>query len=250
MFIFDFDGVLMNSMDEIVVTAYNATTREMALTLEELPKTLASLFRRNRFHVQPIGDALPLMSWGLKIYQRDPNKILSAREYASIIQNAALPLVDRTNHFFAVRDRSIKKDRDAWLSLHSPVQPTWDELVRRGGERIVILTNKNRKAVMELCRHFGLLVKSDNIFPGDEGATKTGNLEKIFHRLGKEPHQFIDDSVKNLEELDNSFNQEGTRLKLILAAWGYVGPSDESTARKMGFSVFTQRDLVKKLGAT
>ncbi len=245
MLIFDFDGVLMNSMDEIVVTAYNAVTGKMVISLEELPDTLPWLFRRNRFHIQPIGDALPLMDWCRKNVQREPNKILSNQEYASIIQDAVQPVVYRTNRFFTVRGRFVKKDREAWLSLHSPNQPTWDELIRGGGDRVVILTNKNKKAVVELCLHFSLMVEPDNIYPGDEGATKTDNLKQIFNRFGKGPHTFIDDSVKNLRELDSAINHKETLLKLILASWGYVGPSDESTARRMGFPIFTQKDLLK-----
>lgn len=247
MLIFDFDGVLMNSMDEIVVTAYNAATGKLATSLEELPDKLPRMFRRNRFHVQPIGDAPPLMRWCLETVSREPDRILSAREYASVIEHADRPVVDRTNRFFAVRERFVRKDRESWLSLHSPSQPIWDELIRRGPESVIILTNKNRTAVLELCRHFGLMVESFNIYSGDEGAAKTDNLKRIFNRLGEGPHTFIDDSVKNLAELDEAFNRETPRLKLILAAWGYLGPTDESTAESLGFPVFSQIDLIGEM---
>ncbi|MCP4688322.1 MAG: hypothetical protein GY859_09735, partial [Desulfobacterales bacterium] len=95
MWIFDFDGVLMNSMDEVVVTAYNATTGETATSLEALPDKASGLFRRNRFHIQPIGDALPLMRWCLEAASREPEKTLSAREYASMIKEADAPVVHR-----------------------------------------------------------------------------------------------------------------------------------------------------------
>jgi hypothetical protein len=63
MFIFDFDGVLIDSLDEVTLAAYNAETDTFATSLNQLEPDLIRLFKRNRFHVQPIGDALPLMSW-------------------------------------------------------------------------------------------------------------------------------------------------------------------------------------------
>ena len=61
MLIFDFDGVLVNSLDEVVLTAYNAATDSLVTSLEQVPADLEQLFKRNRFHVQPIGDAIGLM---------------------------------------------------------------------------------------------------------------------------------------------------------------------------------------------
>ena len=56
MLIFDFDGVLINSIDEVVLTTYNATTATLHTALTDLPPELVSLFKRNRFHVQPFLD--------------------------------------------------------------------------------------------------------------------------------------------------------------------------------------------------
>ena len=65
MLIFDFDGVLINSVDEVVLTTYNATSANLHTSLTDLPAELVSLFKCNRFHVQPIGDAILMMQWCL-----------------------------------------------------------------------------------------------------------------------------------------------------------------------------------------
>ena len=57
MLIFDYDGVLMDSVREVAVTAYNMVQNTIATRLNQLPQTALDLFLRNRFHVQPIGDA-------------------------------------------------------------------------------------------------------------------------------------------------------------------------------------------------
>ena len=52
MVIFDFDGVLMDSVGEVALTTYNAATGRLCASLAEMPPGVAALFRRNRFHVQ------------------------------------------------------------------------------------------------------------------------------------------------------------------------------------------------------
>ena len=63
MLIFDFDGVIINSLDEITVTAHNVVTGRLDTSLNALSPGVIRLFQRNRFHVQGIGDVVTLMKW-------------------------------------------------------------------------------------------------------------------------------------------------------------------------------------------
>ena len=47
MLIFDFDGVLINSIDEVTVTAYNAVSGATITALEKLPDDLVALDRKS-----------------------------------------------------------------------------------------------------------------------------------------------------------------------------------------------------------
>ena len=81
MLIFDFDGVLMDSVREVAVTAYNTLKGDILLSrLDQLPQDALALFLRNRFHLQPIGDAPVLMNWCLEAATVDPGKLLSEEE--------------------------------------------------------------------------------------------------------------------------------------------------------------------------
>ena len=82
MLIFDFDGVLMDSVREIAVTAYNTLTGDIVTRLNQVPPKALELFLRNRFHVQPIGDALILMKWSLEICESEWDTLLSEKEYS------------------------------------------------------------------------------------------------------------------------------------------------------------------------
>ena len=76
MILFDFDGVLIDSLNEVALTAYNAATENLFTSLSEIPGAAVALFKRNRFHVQQIGDAITLMNWCIERHQFDSTGIL------------------------------------------------------------------------------------------------------------------------------------------------------------------------------
>jgi phosphoglycolate phosphatase-like HAD superfamily hydrolase len=247
MLIFDFDGVLINSLTEVTIIVYCAATGKQVTSLADLPPALVGLFQHNRYHVQPIGDAVLLMQWCLNNYQKDSEKILSPQEYEAIISGAADAEADRTRRIYETRTHFAARDPQRWLALHRPYQPLWSELLKRKKYAFVILTNKNLDATLRLCRHFGLNIDSDNVYSGDQGVSKVENMRQIQKRFGRPAFEFIDDSVKNLMELDRCFNIDNKTLALLFASWGYIGPDDEKTARLNRYPVLNQRDLIALL---
>ncbi|MGD2185611.1 MAG: HAD family hydrolase [Desulfobacterales bacterium] len=247
MLIFDFDGVLINSLDEVTLTVYNTVTGKRVKTLTDLPQALVGLFQRNRYHIQPAGDAILLMRWCLDHYRDSPEKNLDPQEYNAILSTTVVPLTDRTNRLYETRRHFIIRDADSWLALHQPYQPLWKELMQRPKNALIILTNKNRDATLRLCRHFGLAVKTTDVYSGDQGLSKVENMRQIRKRFGYQRYAVIDDSVKNLQELENSLSLKKKNLRLLLASWGYSGPHDEKIAHKNGFPVLNQKDLIALL---
>ncbi len=247
MLIFDFDGVLINSLNEVVLTTYNAATESLSTSMDRLPADLVRMFKNNRFHVQPIGDAIELMNWCLASYREDSQQILSRDQYRTIVKSSDVGLTERTRLIYATRDRFIEADFEGWLGLHQTYQPLWDELARRLKLQFVILTNKNHDATLRLCRHFGLNVEAGDIYSGDGGTTKIENMLRIQERFGRRQYVFIDDSVLNLKELDSHFNRNNRVLTLVLAAWGYLGAGDIRSAPASGYPAYRQEDLIKRL---
>ena len=245
MLIFDFDGVLVDSIDEITVTAYNVAAGKLVTRLEDLPGSVPRRFRMNRFHVQPIGDVVPLMRWCIQNDPLGPDVILTRKEYQAILDQEAVPLMERTNGFFTKRKHFVEKDVRQWLALNGPFQPLWGELKKHAVKDVILLTHKNRSAALHLCRYFGLMLEEQNVYAGDDGVMKIDNLNRIHHRFNDAPYEFVDDSLRNLRQLDNRFNDTTPFLRPILAAWGYIGPEDEDTARSLGYSVFSQMDLIE-----
>jgi FMN phosphatase YigB (HAD superfamily) len=247
MLIFDFDGVLINSLDEVTLTAYNAVTGKQVTSLAELPAALVGLFQHNRFHVQAIGDAILLMTWCLNHYRTQSEQILNAHEYETLISDVRASIIDRTLRIYETRSQFIANEPECWLALHQPYQPLWGELVQRPKYVFIILTNKNRDATLRLCQHFGLNIQATDVYSGDHGTSKVENMRQIQKRFADQPFYFIDDSVKNLRELENSVNVQNKMIRLLLASWGYTGPRDVKIAQQYGYPVINQNELIALL---
>ncbi len=116
-------------------------------------------------------------------------------------------------------------------------------------ENLVLLTNKNREATIALSNHFGLKISDDNVYSGDHGTTKIENMTQIMQRFRKPAYAFIDDSVKNLREIDEHFNEKEKTISLIFATWGYTGPDDARTASDFGYQVVSIDEFAEKLKA-
>jgi hypothetical protein len=239
----------MDSVCEIAVTAYNMLKGTIVTRLNQLPQNALELFLRNRFHVQPIGDAPVLMKWCLDAGESDPDKLLSPREYDEIIQLVDEPVAARTSRFFETRNRFKTKDIAAWIALNAPVQPLWRIMVENSSANLVLLTNKNREATISLSHHFGLKISDEDVYSGDHGTTKIDNMNQIMQRFGKPTYAFIDDSVKNLREIDVHFNQEEKTISLIFATWGYTGPDDARMAGDFGYQVVTIDEFAESMQA-
>lgn len=247
MLIFDFDGVLIDSLDEVTLAAYRSATGKSATSLTDLPDPLVGLFQLNRYHVQPIGDAILLMKWCLKHYRQASRRILSLKEYEILISTAEASTADRTRRIYNTRKRFIEQDPAGWLALHRPYQPLWDELIRRSDYPVVILTHKNRDATLMLCRDFGLNNRRTDVYSGDEGASKIENMLRIKDRYGAGPYYYIDDSLKNLKDLDTALNRQQKILIPLLASWGYTGYQALRLAQKNGYAVLKQSDAISLL---
>ena len=248
MLIFDFDGVLIDSLDEVTLTVYNTATGRLATSPQDMLSEPAALFRRNRFHIQPIGDGVLLMNWCLRNYRSGSERILRPAEYREIIDAAAEPVTRRSGQVYEMRRQFIERDVDGWTALHRPFQPLWDALVeRRNQPGFAVVTNKNRVATERLCRHFGLKIDSEKIYSGDHGTSKVENMQSIQQRFQDGTYYFLDDSLKNLQELDQSLNRQNIMLIPFLAAWGYIGPDDQKIARRYGYEVLTQLEATALL---
>lgn len=246
-FLFDFDGVLIDSVREAGLSAYNAVTGTKAVMLEEMPKTCLDLFYNNRFIFYKPGNLYLLMQWCVENYQDRPDHILSKEEFQKYIEKESRPLNELGAFFYSVRIAFMDSAPEKWVAINYPFQPVWDALVKYGADKFIILTAKNKKAVLRLTDHYGLKVLEENIYSGDGGKTKIENFKEIFFRFAKQDYYFVDDHLINLKDIDLAFNTDSEKLiSLALCDWGYGWQGDFSEARSRGYDVLSQSDLIKK----
>ena len=244
MVIFDFDGVLMDSVDEVAVTAFNSVSDSLAYSLEDLPAGYLKLFKENRFAAVSSGDMPLLAEWCKQRAASGRDDKIDEAEFAAIKDASKERPLSRGESFFAAREKLVSADRQAWLDLNSPFEPLWSELRKTDVDELVILTYKNRQAVVTLCHHYQLLIPPENVYSGDGGAAKTENFEKIRRRFSRTRYYFIDDALHNLQALKKYLNGSGN-LELFFAGWGYCGDDDEQRAAAEGFEVFTQETFLR-----
>lgn len=247
MWLFDFDGVLMDSVREVLVTGYNAVTGSAATDLTAIPDGFAERFMVNRFHALDSADIHRLAAWLLADRTDAPTDPIPAVHWQTIRSSATVPGPKRSRQFFTARKRFMKTNFRAWLDLHQPFQPLWETL-SQDAVRLVLLTSKNREATLALCRHFGMAVPEANIYSGDNGTGKPENFRAIHDRFRQPCYRFLDDALANLRTLDVAFNTDDRCIVLpMLADWGYVGPEAPKAAANMGYPVLNQAETVQQV---
>lgn len=247
-FLFDFDGVLMNSCQEAALTAYRAVTEERVTRLSDLPAGCLRLFERNRHFFVPAGEALPLMRWCISKLDFSHDAMLTSQEWEEVKAREVISVGERGRMFFAARNEIVAHDKAAWLPLSQPYQPIWDAL-KPVADGVLILTNKNRSAVLDLTEFWSLPVLPENIFAADGGMSKTDNLAKILDREKDRKWTFIDDQLTNLLKIHDFISQEAQRpnydkFELVLAGWGYCDDNMKIATMGAGFRVLTQQEVI------
>ena len=242
MILFDFDGVLINSVDEVVVTSYNVASGELQTSLDSLSPAFVELFRKNRFHLQAAGDFGLFAKFCIENQHLASSPALSKEEFNRAIVPDQLSSTERAELFFAKRSCFIDANLESWLQLHRTFEPLCGEIRELRDLLLVILTNKNRAAVMQIAQAFDLPIHEENVYSADGGATKITNLRQIRERFGEQEYHFIDDSVKNLIEIKGK-TTERECPQLLLASWGYNGPDDAELANGNGIPLVTQQSF-------
>ncbi len=245
MIIFDFDGVLINSVDEVLVSAFCTLSGVITAELSALPPDYIALFRKYRFLVQSASDIPVLAKWCLTQRSDAGALPLSKKEFLGLLESDPIAAQTRREQLFSIRNEIVEQFPEAWVNLNKPYQPLWKSLQRRSSDPLIILTHKNCTAVVDICRHFALKVDPANVYSGDRGHSKIENLKAIHQRFGRNAQTFVDDNVHNLIELQQGF-PDFTDLSLALALWGYVGSADVALAARHRFLTLTQEQLVAR----
>lgn len=245
MIVFDFDGVILDSLNEITVTAYNIVSNSLHTTLPDINSNFVRLFKRNRFNVEDPSDLIVLAEWCLANTGNDPDIILTFEEYDNLVKQKIDSREERRKRWFEARSKFASVDLEAWLKLNRPFEPLWSNLQKLDPEKLFIITDKTLHAILDITSHYGINLNSKKVFSGETGTPRSERLKAVQTATKNEHIFYVDDSIKHLLEISQNFT--ATEVTLLLASWGYIGPNDLQKAQERGFRVVTQEDIIALL---
>ena len=236
--LFDFDGILIDSSAETGFTAYRLLTGEDVRALDDLPLWYRKLFAANRCWARKAHQIVGISRWCLE-QQGDDAAQLTRTEAARWLETSDNDAGTTEQRFFETRMQFVARFPEEWLSLHLPYEPLWSR-VQALTSPPLILTSKNRAAVLALCEHFGLHVPAENLFSGDNFTSKATNIRTILTRLGGSAAAFLDDSLDNLLEV----RSQAPAITPLLGSWGYSPEEDLERAAVEGVRVLSIDEMV------
>jgi len=253
--VFDFDGVISNSVHDSFRTALNAymdcfpdhhlplsgpvNPPETVFTIENDYPFLYKSFS----HLMPLGNRAEDYYVILRIIEcgkaRDIVDQTSYDQFKSKLDPAILEKYHET--YYRLR-RSYQKDPETWSKL-LPVFPGIIEAIRRLSERfrLAIATSKDGPSIHIQLKSYGL----DDVFPAhrildkDLSDSKKHHLEQLQEssQVPFDQIHFIDDKVLHL------ISVEDLGIHCYLALWGFNTPREHALARKRGFHLLKLEDL-------
>ncbi|MHC1725620.1 MAG: HAD family hydrolase [Syntrophobacteraceae bacterium] len=217
----DFDGVLCNSMDESLITSYNAYFGSEVNDLSDIDPAFRDFFYKHRYMVRPAGEFFLL----LHAYQNSET-VIGKERFLKLMAAFPQEMKEHTQSFYACRKRQQQKGFDHWLNLHELYPQCLDFLEKRK-HPFYIATNKDRDSVVALSQHHGYRERIIGIYSKEIAIEKKILLERLFDDLGLDPLTrrviFVDDHEGTLGELKE------LPLELYLASWGYTGEPESSS---------------------
>jgi phosphoglycolate phosphatase-like HAD superfamily hydrolase len=220
----DFDGVIIDGMDEYWWSARRCAIR-LDPRLETLPEAVPQPFRMLRPHVLG-GWEMPILAASIGGLGPSPQAFAAA--YGPSLQQALGDLSwDRSRleaSLDEVRDDAVRTQRQFWLSLHRPYPWMLGFLMRLQGEGIPwrVLTTKSAAFTAELLRSHGLEPEQVH---GREDGPKPAVLARLLPSLPPGAClPFLEDRLASLLELQQHPDLKPVRA--FLASWGYLLPDD------------------------
>ncbi len=224
----DFDGVICDSLDETLLTTYNAYQAyknpagepPMATRLEEVPREMAEFFRAYRYLVRPAGEYWLLMDALSSNYHQLDQEEFQKR---TVIHSETIAAFEPV--FFHTRRRFQEGFREQWLGLHHlfpQFSTAWEGL--NNHFRVYIVTTKNFAAVVPLLAHFNIEVPRERIFSKEKSPKKNHAVNEIAGLEGVTPKDifFVDDHPLHLKDV------ETTGASIFWASWGYYSENKET----------------------
>tara|TARA_B100001750_G_C15456297_1_gene571773 strand:+ start:576 stop:1283 length:708 start_codon:yes stop_codon:yes gene_type:complete len=211
-YVFDFDGVLCDSINECMITTYNAYNKTEIFNLDEIPEGFRDFFYQHRSYVKPAKEYFLLCE---AFY----NKIdLSYNKFNKMKKRLSKKMQLFEDHFFNQR-KLMQKNQRVWLSYHKMYRHV-STFISELSSKFYIITNKDLYSVKILSNYFRFDDRIKNILSKEISNDKKILFKYFFDMIlyNKDETRiiFVDDNEDNLSRVKNY------PIELYFAKWGYA----------------------------
>ena len=233
-YVFDFDGVVCESTDECLVSAWNAweawqSGDRFRKKISEFTELEKNRFQSVRPRVRGAGEYYILQrafSENIEIKDQRFYELLG-REWREHLEPFKAVLLE-------MRERVRLKDRSYWINLH----PVYDEVLDfmrelHSRDLLYLATLKDRTSVAAILESQGIRIPEERLLDQSQISTKLDALDIYAARL-KRPKRdfiFIDDNVTHL------LAPKRAGYSVMLAAWGSGSEEYRSIAVENGIPI-------------
>jgi len=238
--VFDFDGVLINSVAEHYLVSIKAF-KELDNKVRE---TKAS--RKKFYFLRPFAKKaddfyalLTMLQEGNPLNETKipklRDKILAAREEEA---------KEFVKLYYENRKKLLQKGFKLWLKLQRPNKKVIEMMRWLSGKYpVYIATTRDKETTLKMLKSFDVRIPKNRVFSKEETPNKAEQM-KLISKASSAPLKkiiFIEDNFENLVEASK------TGIKPVLVEWGYSTIKQRKEARKLGIPVLTKRNFEKQL---
>jgi phosphoglycolate phosphatase-like HAD superfamily hydrolase len=209
---FDFDGVIVDSIDECYIVSKGVYFGYANFPYDE--EEYKALFYKYRGLVRPAYEYMTLHE-SIEAYLKG-----KGGDIGELFKKISIAKSDKDKtfyekEFFYKRSLYQSDDMENWLSMN-PIMPFGKTLVGRDNHDVIIVTTKNKEATNILLEHYK--IKVNKIYANDEIKCYGSKGLLITHVMDENNIKeaiFLDDAVEHLETVKDN------RVACYFADWGY-----------------------------
>lgn len=238
--VFDFDGVVCDSTDECMVTAWNAwqlwnKKDGFRRTVAEFSDKEIKSFRKLRPYVRGAGEYYILCN---SLEENIP--ILNQGDFDKYAEQWKENTNPFKKIFFQCREKLRTEDLEAWIKLH----PVYSEVIvvlqqLNTQKRLYIATMKDGQSVKLILNYHGIDIPQEKLLDQSQVASKLEALNRIsqMEAIGKDEMLFIDDNFTHLvQPYKNGY-------LVYLSSWGNALEEFGLMAKEMNIEAISLLDL-------
>lgn len=248
--VFDADGVLFDSVDEVTISTYNAynrvtgSDRVPVFTLEEVPEPIVRGIRIYRPLLLNTGDFLRVIH---AICTGKEQRLATAERLEDVVQLEDAFVERFKQRKYDFRAQEFIPKREAFLRVMRPYPDAVQQyatLLSTEGVVGYIVSTRDTTSITAALRGYHLPCREGMIRHPETG-NKAESIHELIRETGIPPTQtyFFDDYVSTLVRVKQDPRLAG--MHVYLARWGYVNDRGLRTAEVHGIPVIQQGEIGK-----